>query len=61
MSLSEVVSNLTPPVLGPLEAVGEGLVVEEGLVDLLLGVENEGTVLDNGLIQRQTGNDDYLC
>lgn len=46
------------PVLGPLEAVGEGLVVEEGLVDLLLGVEDEGAVLDNGLVQRETGNDD---
>jgi hypothetical protein len=47
------------PVLGPLKAVGERLVVEEGLVDLLLGVEDEGAVLDDGLIQRKTGNDDY--
>lgn len=38
------------PFLGPLEAVGMGLVVEQGLVDLLFGSQDEGTILNDRLV-----------
>lgn len=51
-------TNLALPVLAALKAVGEGLVVRQGLVDILLRAEDEGAVLDDGLIQRSTCDED---
>lgn len=57
--MSHGLSNLAPPASRALEAVGMTLVVEHSLVDFFLRVENEGAVLDDFLIQRQTGDEDY--
>lgn len=51
-------ANLALPVLSTLEAIGEGLVVVQSLVDALLGVENKGAVLDDLLVEGSAGNDD---
>ncbi len=51
-SLYHGLAYLALPALGALEAVGVGLVVHEGLVDVLLGAEHERPVLDDGLVER---------
>lgn len=52
------VTNLAPPVLSALETVFMALEVRKGLHDFFLGVEDEGAVLHDGLIQRGAGDDD---
>jgi hypothetical protein len=49
-------ANLTLPVLCSLETVGVGLVVEKSLGDVLLGSEDKRTVLDDGLVKRNTSD-----
>lgn len=51
-------ANFALPVLSTLEAIGEGLVVVQSLVDTLFGVEDKGAVLDDFLVKRSAGNDD---
>lgn len=49
-------SNLTLPALCSLETVRVSLVVVEGLDDLVLGGEDEGAVLDDGLVEGSSGD-----
>ena len=44
--------NLALPALGPLESVGMRLVIPQRLINLLLGVEDERTILYDFLIER---------
>lgn len=56
----EILTDSTFPAGRAFEAVGVGLVIEHGLVDGVLGGEHKGTVLDDFLIERGTGDEDYL-
>ena len=50
-------SDLALEAVGPLEAVGVGLVVHKGLVDLLLGAQDEGAVLHDLLVEDLAGDE----
>lgn len=57
--MSHTFANLTPPPSGAFETICVTLIVEHGLVDFFLRVEDEWTVLDNFLIEWKAGDEDY--
>lgn len=56
--LLHVLAEVRFPSLGTFKAVGVRLKVHEGLHNLVLGVEDKGTILNDGLIQRRAGHQD---
>lgn len=59
MFLIHTVTNLASPVLGTLETILMALEVGKGLHDFFLGVEDEGAVLHNLLVERGASDDDW--
>jgi len=55
-SMNHALPNLTLPSLSALETIRMCLEVHHRLVDFFLAVQNEGTVLDDRLIEWKTGN-----
>ena len=51
-------ANVTLPSADPFESIGRSLVVQHGLVDLLLAVQNKRTVLHHLLVKRLTGDEE---
>lgn len=51
--------NLAFPAGCSFEPVGMALVVEHGLVDFFLGIENKRSVLNDFLVEWQTCDEDY--
>lgn len=52
-------SNLTLPARRPFKAIGVALIIKHGLVNLVLGREHKGAVLDDFLVERETSDEDY--
>lgn len=57
--MSHRLANLTPPASCALESIGMTLVVKHGLVHFFLRVEDKRTVLNDFLVERETGDEDY--
>lgn len=55
--MHHALAYLAFPPFCSLEAVRMRLVVEHSLVDLFLGIQDEGTVLDDFLIKWKSGNE----
>ena len=56
--MSHRLANLTPPASCALESIGMALIIKHSLIDFFLRVENEGTVLNDFLVERETGHED---
>jgi hypothetical protein len=56
--MDHALSNLALPALGTLKPIRLRLIVHQGLVDLLLCVQDKGAVLDDFLIEWQTRYED---
>lgn len=57
-SVSHGLADLALPALGPLEPIRVELVVHQGLANLFRGVEHEGAVLHDLLVEDLTGDKD---
>ena len=53
-------SNLTLPARRPFKAIGMTLIIKHSLVNLVLGREHKGAVLDDFLVEWKTSDEDYL-